>query len=168
MVAIGALVLLAVGWLQRERQRGGGGALPVAAPAPAFVAEGLDGREVSAASLRGKPTVLVFWATWCGVCKAEMPALERFAAAAGGDYNVVAVSRESGAVLRRWVASRPSALPIARDVDGRASAAFKVESLPTHVILDATGRVVHDFSGAADIDILDEHMRRLAVEAPAP
>ena len=159
--AIAAIVLLVVGWMQRERQRGGGGALPVAMASPTFLLQGLDGRELSSESLRGKPTVLVFWATWCGVCRDEMPDLERFAEAARGRYNVVAVSRESTAVLRRWVAEHPSAIPVAHDTGGRASAAFKIESLPTHVIIDHEGKIVHDFSGAADPAILDEHMQRL-------
>ena len=159
--AIAAIVLLVVGWMQRERQRGGGGALPVAMASPTFLLQGLDGRELSSESLRGKPTVLVFWATWCGVCRDEMPDLERFAEAARGRYNVVAVSRESTAVLRRWVAEHPSAIPVAHDTGGKASAAFKIESLPTHVIIDHEGKIVHDFSGAADPAILDEHMQRL-------
>lgn len=159
--AIAAVVLVVVGWMQRERQRGGGGALPVATASPTFVLQGLDGRVVSSESLRGKPTVLVFWATWCGVCRDEMPDLERFAAGSEGRYNVVAVSRESAAVLRRWVAEHPSAIPVAQDVGGKASAAYRIESLPTHVIIDREGKIVHDFSGAADPAILDEHMRRL-------
>ena len=161
MGAIAAVVLVVVGWLQRERQRGGGGELPVASGAPTFTVQHLDGRPLPSTELLGKPTVLVFWATWCGVCKEEMPDLERFAAASDGRYNVLAVSRESSAVLRRWAAARPQSVPLARDQGGQASAAYKVESLPTHVIIDAQGRVVHDFSGAADPDILAEHMRRL-------
>ncbi len=161
MGAIAAVVLLVVGGLMRERQRGGGGVLPVASQAPAFVVQGLDGRALSSADLRGKPTVLIFWATWCGVCRDEMPDLERFAAEARGRYHVLAVSRESQAVLERWARSRGGALPIVRDASGHASAAYRVESLPTHVIIDRDGRVVHDFSGAADPEILAEHMQRL-------
>jgi len=161
MAAIAVVVLLVVGWLQRERQRGGGGELPVASDAPTFTVQRLDGRPLASSELLGKPTVLVFWATWCGVCQEEMPALERFAAASQGRYNVLAVSRESASVLRRWAADRPLAVPLARDAGGHASAAYKVEVLPTHVIIDAKGQVVHDFSGAADPEILAEHMRRL-------
>lgn len=161
MAAIAAVVLVVVGWLRRERQSGGGGELEVASAAPSFTVQRLDGRALSSSELLGKPTVLVFWATWCGVCQEEMPALERFAAASEGRYNVLAVSRESAAVLRGWAADRPLSVPLARDAGGHASAAYKIESLPTHVIIDAQGRVVHDFSGAADPEILAEHMRRL-------
>lgn len=161
-VAIGALVLFVVKGLQHERQRGGGGVMPVGRAAPALALEHLDGTPIAPAELADKPMVLVFWATWCGVCQSELPDLEAFAAAADGRYRVVAVSHESAPVLRRWAAERPpSAMVLARDPEGRASAAYRVESLPTHVIVDREGRVVHDFSGAADPEILAEHMRRL-------
>lgn len=161
MAAVAALVLLVVGGLQRERQRGGGGSLPVASQAPAFVLEGLDGRRVSSNELRGKPMILTFWATWCGVCRDEMPDLERLAAVADGRYRLLAVSREPKATLSRWASQNSRMLEIMHDVGGRASHAYRVESLPTHVIIDGEGRIVHDFSGAADPDILFEHMQKL-------
>ena len=45
--------------------------------APAWRAQDFDGRSVEfPAVLEGKPTVMVFWATWCGYCRAFMPYLE--------------------------------------------------------------------------------------------
>lgn len=168
MGAIAAVVLVIVGWLQRERQRGGGGALTVSALAPEVTFERLEGGEVSLSSLRGKPAILVFWATWCRTCVEEMAGLERLADAAQGRYQVLAVSREPREKLARWARARPRATPIApvpmaTDARGEGFAAFRVESLPTHVIIDAEGRIVHDFSGSADPEILAEHMARLTV-----
>ncbi|HVA30969.1 MAG TPA: TlpA disulfide reductase family protein [Gaiellaceae bacterium] len=50
----------------------------IGGPAPAFTAKRMDGGgTVALASLRGKPIVLNFWASWCDPCKSEAPALER-------------------------------------------------------------------------------------------
>ena len=46
--------------------------------APAFSLNDLDGKQVSLSDFRGKPVLIVFWATWCDTCKEEMPVLEKF------------------------------------------------------------------------------------------
>jgi peroxiredoxin len=48
----------------------------VGKPAPEFTLKDVDGREITLASLRGKPVLLDFWATWCEPCREEMPQIQ--------------------------------------------------------------------------------------------
>ncbi|MCB9727765.1 MAG: TlpA family protein disulfide reductase [Deltaproteobacteria bacterium] len=166
-LAVGALVALvvlgAMQWIQRRGQRGGGGVLTVGAEAPAFELTDLRTSErLGLADLRGAPVILNFWATWCGPCVRELPDMEALHRESAGRYHVVSVVSEQPAVVRPVVARKHLTMPVLGDLSGRTFGAYRVERLPTTVILDREGRIVHDFTGAADPDILREHMARLA------
>jgi cytochrome c biogenesis protein CcmG/thiol:disulfide interchange protein DsbE len=49
----------------------------IGGPAPSFSAKRIDGGTINLASLRGKPVVLNFWASWCVPCKGEAAQLEQ-------------------------------------------------------------------------------------------
>ncbi len=60
-------------------------------PAPQLPTQVLRGPGVDLASLRGKPALVNFWASWCDPCKQEAPELERFAKTADGRAELVGV-----------------------------------------------------------------------------
>ena len=64
--------------------------LPWGTPPP-VAGTGLDGQPIALSSLKGRPHVLHFWATWCGVCKQEEPGVVRVAE----DHPVLASVPES-------------------------------------------------------------------------
>ena len=55
----------------------GRSAVKLGEPAPNFQLRDLDGHLVTLSDLRGKVVLLNFWATWCGPCRVEMPAMEQ-------------------------------------------------------------------------------------------
>lgn len=118
--------------------------------APAFELPVLDGngKRVSLASLRGKPVILNFWASWCGPCKLEHPVLDR-AAELYGDryqfYGVVFEDTEENArgFLRRYGHG------IEQLVDERSSVSvdYGVAGVPETYFIDANGIIVDKHVG---------------------
>jgi thiol-disulfide isomerase/thioredoxin len=113
-------------------------------------------------SLRGRPVLLTFWATWCAPCVAEMPALDRLAAAAGDRIAVLPIALDAGgvpAVRRFYDHLGIAALPIAVDPLGNTAYAsdawerpdaLPLFGLPMTWFIDAEGRQVGYVTGAAD------------------
>jgi cytochrome c biogenesis protein CcmG/thiol:disulfide interchange protein DsbE len=114
--------------------------------APVLPRETLEGRQVTLASLlagaHGKPALVVFWASWCGPCAQEAPALERFSKSAVGRGRIVGVDwsdARSGAVqfLRHYAWTFPNL----RDAEGLVGNAYGLTGLPTTFVVDHDGRI---------------------------
>lgn len=116
--------------------------------APAFSHGTLAGERVSLESLGGKPTALVFWAPWCGVCKQEAGTISEVREAVGEGANVVsmALSYESQLDVEAFVDEWGVDYPVILGSE-RTRQAYKVEAFPTIYVLDANGRVRHTTVG---------------------
>jgi thiol-disulfide isomerase/thioredoxin len=67
-----------------------------------FSFERPDGGKATLADFKGRAVLLNLWATWCGPCRAEMPALDRLQAAKGGpEFEVVAVNVDTARLEKR-------------------------------------------------------------------
>lgn len=114
--------------------------------APDFELKSLAGERVLLSGLRGRPVLLNFWASWCGPCRFELPALRRFAEARP-DVAVLGVAHDEAGDLRAAADDAGTPYPILLDFDGAVSGLYGVKTLPTTVALDADGRVVWSYTG---------------------
>lgn len=106
---------------------------------------------VGLASLVGRPSALVFWATWCAACADEMPELERLAASG---HRVLAISREPLEKTLAFTRARGLSVPLGSDRAGVSFATFGVEVLPTIIVFDAAGHPVEVQRGASSYEQL--------------
>jgi cytochrome c biogenesis protein CcmG/thiol:disulfide interchange protein DsbE len=117
-------------------------------PAPALPAEVLQGPRVTVASLHGRPALVNFWASWCGPCKREAPALAAAAKRLGGRARIVGVDWGDNAHnARAFIRSHGWRYPIVRDGTDEVGSRYGIAGLPTTFVLDTKGRIVRKLIG---------------------
>ncbi len=127
-------------------------------PAPDVPIATLDGHALSIRALRGHPTILNVWATWCRYCGRELPLIAAFAAAHPSVRVVALEEYGTPALVRSYLRAHPAHPPVLYDGPGRLAQVYGIDLLPTTLALDAHGRIrlivrgyVH---GTADLERL--------------
>jgi len=112
--------------------------------APLFDVKALNGTPYSLSSLKGKPILLDFWASWCGPCKQAMPALENM----NRDYKDrglvilgIDVGEDRGTV-ETFLKTTPASYPTVLGIDSDIQSQYQVSVYPTYVLIDSTGKIV--------------------------
>lgn len=120
-------------------------------PAPTTPFEIQPGKAETIASHRGKRVLVNLWATWCAPCIAEMPALDRLAAARAGKLVVLPVSQDMEgwkAVGKFWAKGGFKTLQPRLDQPGAMAEAIKARGLPVSILYDEQGREVWRATGS--------------------
>ena len=108
--------------------------------APNFTSYDLQGKKVSLSDFGSHPVLLTFWATWCTVCKEELPALQALEQRHSSDgFKVLAVNyREtSNERMRQYLAGVNVTLQSVIDPGASIASAYGVDiGLPVNVLVD--------------------------------
>jgi len=112
-------------------------------PAPNFILKTLDGKEVSLNDYRGKVVLINFWASWCPPCREEMPLFRKvYENYKDKGFELLAISIDaSQEAVIRFVKDYGLSFPVLLD-DGRVSNLYRVQGLPTSILVDREGRIV--------------------------
>lgn len=112
---------------------------------PDFVGVDPEGNEVRISDSRGKVVALVFWASWCGRCRAELPLLEKLQVGVGREQlHVIGVNfKESTRDYRRLRRALKYTMTMTHDPDGVIGEAYQVKGIPHLVLIDRSGKIAY-------------------------
>jgi cytochrome c biogenesis protein CcmG, thiol:disulfide interchange protein DsbE len=139
--------------------------LEVGAEAPDTPLESDSGGSGSLADWRGEWVLVNFWASWCGPCRDEAPALEELHRRLGGegDFTVVGINLDdntddAGAFIREYGLTYPQL----RDGDGRERRdAYGMTGFPESFLVDPEGRIALIRRGPVDEEFLADSVEPL-------
>ena len=135
----------------------------------AFDAKGMDGKIYNLASLKGKPVLLDFWATWCVPCRQAMPAVEKLVR----DFKeqglvVLAVSTgEQRADVEAFLKKTPVPYPVLLGSESKIADSYHVGGFPTFVMIGRDGKIVaHQIGYNGEADLRDMAKKAGLTDAP--
>ena len=152
MVLIGLLLITAV-ILQVRQENADRQVTAPGKAAPAFALQGLAGQRVSLGELKGRVVMVDFWATWCPPCREEMPYLVKLAREfEPRGVSFVAANNEDGLgtpeSVKAWIDKTiPELAPFVAFADDKMLSAYRVEVLPTLVLIAGDGTVIETIAG---------------------
>lgn len=129
--------------------------------APDFTVYDEDGNAVSLSDFIGKPTIVNFWASWCGPCQMEMPDFDEKYKELGDEIHFLMVNMTDGSqetleTAKEFVANSGYSFPVYYDTDVDAAMTYSVSSIPSTYFMDAEGHAVARAQGMIDGETLQK------------
>lgn len=128
--------------------------------APDFKVYDEEGNLVSLSDKQGKPVVVNFWATWCGPCKAELPAFQNMYNEYGEEVEFMMVNltsgRETEEGVKKFLEDNELELPVYYDKDMSAAMLYGLRSIPRTVFINPDGTLYDSHIGLMSEKILQD------------
>lgn len=133
---------------------------------PSWSAPAVGGKEFSSKSLEGKVVVISVWASWCSSCRKQLPLLSQLQKSHAGDaLQVVSFSLDHSAQTHEtYVSGLDVSFPAIFARSGKGLTAVKLlqdqsgalEAVPTLLIFDRAGKLVHRSVGFCSLGKLED------------
>jgi thiol-disulfide isomerase/thioredoxin len=121
--------------------------------APDFSVEVIDGGTFTLSEMRGRAVIVNFWASWCGPCRTEIPAISAFADA-NPDITIVGVAvQDAEQTAREFAAEIGASYPLALGTTA-VEDAYPNLGLPATYVIDENGVVTEIINGIVDEESL--------------
>ena len=139
---------------------------PVAgAPAPDFSLNNLGGSEVRLSDLKGQVVLVNFWATWCGPCRLEMPAIQQqYNALRDKGFTVLAVNLDEPAEdVSRYTTELALTFPVLLDPGAKINDMYRVRGYPTSFFVNRDGVIDAEHVGIMSDGQLKDYLTQLGL-----
>jgi peroxiredoxin len=171
------LLLLGTGWTWLSRvpaSVASAGQIPSPRegfPAPDFTLNIAGGGMATLSAYRGQVVILNLWASWCGPCRAEMPAIQQvYAANRARGLEVLAVNgtfQDSVLDAQAFAQNLGLTFPLLLDQDGAVSRRYLLRALPSTFFIDRKGVIrTVVFGGPMSAATVETKIEALLLEAP--
>ncbi len=145
--------------VDRLKPAGSGPAPVPGSEAPDFTMQNLQGKDVKLSSLRGRPVMINFWATWCPPCRSEIPTIAQMYNDTHHDglYEIVGVATQSDrSTIEAFSKEFGMNFPLISDADGKATTLYHVLPIPTTFFIDKDGIVRNIQTGPVDRPLMEK------------
>ena len=128
---------------------------------PEAVVPNVEGGRIDLAAYRGRPVLVNLWATWCGPCRREMPALERLSKEQTGLTVVAIDQREDPAIVRSYVKRFGVTFAVGIDDSQQLGTDLHLIGLPSSFFVDGNGVIRDAVDGEMTYDVMTSKARSL-------
>lgn len=137
--------------------------------APDFKVCDDNGEEILFSSFRGKPVIINFWATWCGVCTTEFPHFENAYKKYGDKVQFMMINMTEGSYeteekAKSFIEKNEYTFPVYYDKDLEASVKYYISAIPVTVFIDEDGNIVTKRIGGMNEQMLSGYIENLIGE----
>lgn len=156
--------------IDRLKPARSGPAPRVGSEAPDFALADLRGNVVKLSSLRGRPVMVNFWATWCPPCRAEIPEIVKMYeetykgvnegdggdGANGGNYEILGVATQSDReTVGAFAGEFKMTFPVLPDLGNQITSMYHVLPIPTTFFIGTNGTIRHIQTGLVDRPMME-------------